>query len=137
AGNGPSPSASSRCFHAPGQHPHRLVALSRTLGRKAAMEMLLGGDTIDAARALQIGLVNRVVAACELRPTVQALAAQIAAKPARIVALGKAAFTRQIEMDLDHAYADAASVMVDNLSLPDAAEGIDAFLEKRPPNWCD
>ena len=99
--------------------------------------MLLLGDTIGAERALELGLVNRVVAPADLGSTVEALAGQIASKSSRVVAIGKAAFARQIEMSLDDAYAYTASVMVDNLLLPDAEEGIDALLEKRKPSWCD
>ncbi len=114
-----------------------MVALSRAVGRKAAMEMLLLGDTISAARALELGLVNRVVPAAELGPAVEAMADRIASKSAQVVAIGKAAFSRQSEMSLDDAYAYTTSVMVDNLSLPAAEEGIDAFLEKRQPSWRD
>ena len=113
------------------------VALSRAVGRKAAMEMLLTGEMVDAARARELGLVNRVVPAAELRQTVDALARTIAAKSALTLAIGKAAFYRQAELDLAAAYRYAAEVMTTNMLAHDAAEGIDAFLEKRAPVWCD
>jgi enoyl-CoA hydratase/carnithine racemase len=112
-----------------------MVALSRAVGRKAAMEMLLTGDLVDAARAREIGLVNRVVPEGKLDAAVRALAGQIAAKSPLTVAIGKAAFYRQAEMELDAAYAYAAEVMTRNMLARDAEEGIDAFLAKRPPVW--
>ncbi len=112
-----------------------MVALSRAVGRKAAMEMLLTGDLIDAARARELGLVNRVVPEAELDAAVAALAGQIAAKSPLTVAIGKDAFYRQAEMTLDAAYAYAAEVMTRNMLARDAAEGIDAFLARRPPVW--
>jgi enoyl-CoA hydratase/carnithine racemase len=112
-----------------------MVALSRAVGRKAAMEMLLTGDLVDALRAREIGLVNRVVPEGELDAAVLALAGQIAAKSPLTVAIGKAAFYRQAEMELDAAYAYAAEVMTRNMLARDAEEGIDAFLAKRPPVW--
>jgi enoyl-CoA hydratase/carnithine racemase len=112
-----------------------MVALSRNVGRKAAMEMLLTGDLIDAHRAREIGLVNRVVADAELDSASLALARQIAAKSPLTLAIGKEAFYRQAEMDLPAAYAYAAAVMTRNMLASDAAEGIDAFLQKRPPVW--
>jgi enoyl-CoA hydratase/carnithine racemase len=114
-----------------------MVALSRAVPRKAAMEMLLTGDMIDAVRAREIGLVNRVVAPEALDGAVAALAARIAGKSALTVAIGKEAFYRQAEMDLDAAYRYAAEVMTRNMMARDAAEGIDAFLEKRAPCWTD
>jgi len=112
-----------------------MVALSRNVGRKAAMEMLLTGDLISAERAREIGLVNRVVAEAELDAAVMALAGQIAAKSPHVLAIGKEAFYRQAEMDLDAAYRYAAETMTRNMLVRDAAEGIDAFLEKRMPTW--
>ena len=112
-----------------------MVALSRAVGRKAAMEMLLLGEMIDAAEARRIGLVNRVVPAEELDGTVRGLAARIAGKSGRVVAVGKAAFARQAEMGLEDAYAYTAEVMARNMAMADAAEGIDAFLEKREAVW--
>jgi len=114
-----------------------MVALSRNVGRKQAMEMLLTGDLIDAARAREIGLVNRVVPAAELDAATSALAAQIAGKSALTLAIGKEAFYRQADMDLDAAYRYAAEAMTRNMMARDAAEGIDAFLEKRAPAWTD
>jgi enoyl-CoA hydratase/carnithine racemase len=114
-----------------------MVAVSRNIGRKQAMEMLLTGDMIDAARAREMGLVNRVVAPGDLRGEVAALAGQIAGKSALTLAIGKEAFYHQAEMDLDAAYRYAAAVMTRNMEARDAAEGIDAFLEKRAPSWTD
>ncbi|HUC09765.1 MAG TPA: enoyl-CoA hydratase [Stellaceae bacterium] len=114
-----------------------MVALSRAVGRKAAMEMLLTGELIDAARACAIGLVNRVVPAAELSAAVDALARQIAGKSALTVAIGKEAFYRQAELDLAAAYRYAAEIMTTNMLAADAEEGIDAFLEKRAPVWRD
>jgi enoyl-CoA hydratase/carnithine racemase len=112
-----------------------MVALSRAVGRKAAMEMLLTGDLIDAARAREIGLINRVVPEAELDAATAALAGQIAAKSPLTLAIGKEAFYRQAEMDLAGAYAYAAEVMTRNMMARDAAEGIDAFIAKRAPVW--
>jgi enoyl-CoA hydratase/carnithine racemase len=114
-----------------------MVALSRAIGRKPAMEMLLTGDFIDAATARQLGLVNRVVPRAELRAATDALARQIAEKSLAAIALGKEAFYRQIEMDLSAAYAYTSEVMTANLQAADAEEGIDAFIEKRKPVWRD
>jgi len=114
-----------------------MVALSRAVGRKPAMEMLLTGELIDAASAKALGLVNRVVPAAELSAATSALAKQIAGKSAFIVKIGKEAFYRQAELGLDAAYRYAAEVMTTNMLAQDAAEGIDAFLEKRPPVWRD
>ena len=112
-----------------------MVALSRAVGRKTAMEMLLTGDLIPAARAREIGLVNRVVPEAELDDAVAALAGQIAGKSPLTLAIGKEAFYRQSEMGLEEAYRYASEVMVRNMMARDAAEGIDAFLAKRPPVW--
>jgi enoyl-CoA hydratase/carnithine racemase len=114
-----------------------MVALSRAVGRKAAMEMLLTGELIDAARASEIGLVNRVAPSGELRAEVDALAGEIAGKSALTLSIGKEAFYRQAELDLDAAYRYAAEVMTTNMLAADAGEGIDAFLAKRPPKWQD
>jgi enoyl-CoA hydratase/carnithine racemase len=111
------------------------VALSRAVGRKAAMEMLLTGELIDAARARELGLINRVVPEAGLDAAVTALASTIAAKSPLTLAIGKQAFYRQAEMDLQGAYAYAAEVMTRNMLARDAAEGIDAFIAKRPPVW--
>ena len=112
-----------------------MVALTRNVGRKAAMEMLLTGDLLDAVRAREIGLVNRVVPEAELASATLGLARQIAAKSPLTLAIGKEAFHRQAEMDLPAAYAYAAEVMTRNMLARDAGEGIDAFLAKRPPVW--
>ena len=112
-----------------------MVALSRAVPRKHAMEMLLTGDMIDAARARELGLVNRVVPEAELAAAATALAAQIAAKSPLTLAIGKQAFYRQAELPLADAYAYASAVMTRNMMAHDAAEGIDAFLAKRPPVW--
>jgi enoyl-CoA hydratase/carnithine racemase len=114
-----------------------MVALTRAVGRKAAMEMLLTGELIDAATARSLGLVNRVVPRSELREAVDALARQIAGKSAFTVAIGKEAFYRQAELDLAAAYHYAAEVMTTNMLARDAGEGIDAFLGKRAPVWYD
>jgi enoyl-CoA hydratase/carnithine racemase len=112
-----------------------MVALSRAVGRKAAMEMLLTGNLITAERARELGLVNRVVPAAELHRAVQTLAGQIAGKSPLTVAIGKEAFYRQAEMDLSSAYTYASEVMTRNMLARDAEEGIDAFLSKRKPQW--
>jgi enoyl-CoA hydratase/carnithine racemase len=114
-----------------------MVALSRAVGRKAAMAMLLTGETVDAAEAQRIGLVNRVVAAADLQSAAGRLAAAVADKSGAAVALGKRAFYQQAEMGLADAYAFASGVMAANMGLPDAAEGISAFLGKRDPVWAD
>jgi enoyl-CoA hydratase/carnithine racemase len=112
-----------------------MVALSRAVGRKAAMEMLLTGEMVDAERARQIGLVNRVVPDAALDDAVAALAARISASSPLTVSIGKEAFYRQAELGLDEAYAYASEVMTRNMLARDAEAGIDAFLEKRSPVW--
>lgn len=112
-----------------------MVALTRAVGRKAAMEMLLTGDMISAPRAREIGLVNTVVPGASLDHAVMNLATRIAAKSPLTLAIGKQAFQRQTEMDLASAYEFASQVMVQNMWSHDAEEGIDAFLEKRQPAW--
>jgi len=114
-----------------------MVALSRNVAPKHAMEMLLTGDVISAADALRIGLVNRVVSANELGPTVDDIASKIASKSMVTVKTGKEAFYRQTDMPLEDAYAYAARVMAENLLHRDAEEGIAAFIGKRPPHWSD
>jgi len=112
-----------------------MVALSRAVPRKQAMEMLLTGEMISAARALEIGLINRAVDADGLDSAVGALASIIVGKSPKILAIGKEAFYRQAEMGLADAYAYASEVMTKNMMARDAEEGIDAFIEKRPPKW--
>lgn len=112
-----------------------MVALSRSVGRKAAMEMLLTGDMVEAARARELGLVNRVVPEADLDDAVLALAGQIAAKSPLTLAIGKEAFYRQAEMGLDDAYAHASEVMTRNMMTNDAREGIGAFIDKRAACW--
>lgn len=112
-----------------------MVALSRNVPRKAAMEMLLTGEPIDAEEALRIGLVNRLVAPGSEREEALTLARKIAAKPALTLKIGKQAFYRQLELPLAQAYAYACEVMVENMLARDAEEGIAAFIEKREPKW--
>ncbi|MCC6891090.1 MAG: enoyl-CoA hydratase [Hyphomicrobiales bacterium] len=114
-----------------------MVALSRNVARKHAMEMLLTGESITAEEAARIGLVNRVVAAGTERAQALALARKIAAKSRHVVKIGKEAFYRQIDMDLARAYDHAVSVMVENMMAGDAVEGISAFVEKRAARWKD
>jgi len=114
-----------------------MVALSRNVSRKAAMEMLLTGDMVAADKAAQIGLINRVVAPGEERNAALALARQIASKSSYVVRIGKQAFYRQAEMGLAEAYRYAAEVMTENIMAHDAQEGICAFIEKRKPTWDD
>lgn len=113
-----------------------MVALSRNLSRKHAMEMLLLGDFIPAARVAELGLVNRVVPKDLLAPTTRGLARQIADKSPAAVRIGKRAFYEQAEMPLDEAYAFAGRVMAENMMARDAEAGIGAFVEKRSmPDW--
>ena len=112
-----------------------MVALSRAVGRKKAMEMLLTGELISAREALAEGLVNRVVPAAELTGATRALAEEIAAASPLVVGMGKQAFYRQLDLPLHEAYAYASQVMVANAALEDAQEGMCAFLEKRRPTW--
>jgi enoyl-CoA hydratase/carnithine racemase len=112
-----------------------MVALSRAVPRKQAMEMLLTGEPITAERAQAIGLINRVVPDDRLAEATLELARQIAAKSPLVLKIGKEAFYRQAEMDTAAAYAYASRVMTENMLARDAAEGIDAFIEKRMPLW--
>jgi enoyl-CoA hydratase/carnithine racemase len=114
-----------------------MVALSRNIPRKQAMEMLLTGEPVSAMTAREFGLVNRVVAAGAERDAAIALAQKVALKSAYTVKLGKAAFYRQAEMSLADAYRYAAEVMTENMMARDAEEGIGAFIEKREPKWQD
>ena len=113
-----------------------MVALTRAIPRKPAMEMLLTGELIDASTALAYGLVNRVVADGQLDTAVAELAAKIVAKSPYALAIGKEAFYRQAELGLEEAYAYASQVMTTNMLARDAEAGIDAFIAKRPmPDW--
>ena len=114
-----------------------MVALSRNVTRKHAMEMLLTGDIISAEKAAAIGLVNDVVAAGQEHARAIELARQVASKSSHVIGLGKAAFYRQIELPLAEAYAYASKVMTENMMARDAEEGICAFIEKRNPSWED
>ena len=111
------------------------VALSRNVPRKAAFEMLVTGDFVSAEQARELGLVNRVAAPEALDDEVEALVARIIAKPGVAVAMGKALFYRQVEVGIDSAYADAGATMATNMMDPCALEGVQAFIEKRPPEW--
>ena len=114
-----------------------MVAVSRKIGRKPMMEMLLLGEPVDAAEARRLGLVNRCVPDDALDDTVAVFARKIAGKSALTLRLGKEAFYRQADMSLEDAYAFCSEVMTRNMMAEDAAEGIDAFLEKRLPSWRD
>lgn len=111
------------------------VALSRNMGRKAAFEMLATGEFIDAETARLRGLVNRVVPAEQLDAEVEQLVASIVAKPRVALALGKALFYRQLESGLGAAYIDASQTMACNMMDDSALEGVQAFIDKRPPAW--
>jgi enoyl-CoA hydratase/carnithine racemase len=112
-----------------------MVALTRAIGRKRAMEMLLTGEMIDASTAAAWGLVNRVVAPDALESETRALAAQIASSASYVIGLGKAAFYAQIDLAQPKAYAYAKEVMSANAIAADAQEGMSAFVSKRPPAW--
>lgn len=134
--------AESAQFSTPGVHiglfcSTPMVALSRNVAHKHAMEMLLTGENVLAPRAAEIGLVNKAVALEELPRVTWEVALKIAMKSQATVATGKSAFYTQCEMPLSEAYLYASEVMVDNMLARDASEGIGAFLEKRPPNWQD
>ena len=113
-----------------------MVALSRNLSNKHAMQMLLTGDLIDAQNAYRMGLVNEVVDAKQLATKTMELARKIASKSPLTVAIGKEAYYRQAELPLSEAYDYTKDVMVRNLEARDAQEGISAFIEKRHPVWC-
>ena len=112
-----------------------MVALSRNIGRKQAFEMLSTGAFIDTDRALDLGLINRAVAPEDLAAETRTLAETVATKLGAAVSIGKRAFYDQLEMPLDAAYAHTGAVMVENMLWRDTAEGISAFLDKRPPEW--
>ena len=111
------------------------VALSRNLPRKAAFEMLVTGEFIDAERARTLGLVNRVAAPDQLDAEVQRLVTAIVAKPPVALAAGKSLFYRQLETGIEAAYADAVRTMACNMMDESALEGVQAFIDKRPPRW--
>ncbi len=134
--------AESAQFSTPGVHiglfcSTPMVALSRNVSNKHAMEMLLTGDMTSAARAAEIGLVNRVVSEDMLQAAVLEMAGKIASKSSMTLATGKRAFYAQREMPLSQAYDYASQVMVENMMARDAEEGIGAFIEKRQPRWQD
>jgi len=112
-----------------------MVALTRAIGRKRALEMLLTGQMVDAHTAADWGLINRVVPAAELEAESRKLAAKVAEASSLVVALGKQAFYAQIDLDQPKAYAYAKEAMSRNALAADAQEGISAFLGKRPPCW--
>jgi enoyl-CoA hydratase/carnithine racemase len=114
-----------------------MVALSRNIARKHAMEMLLTGEAVSAEDAYRMGLINRVVNPGEEREKALEFAHQIAGKSSHIVKIGKEGFYRQAEMNLAEAYQYVSEVMVDNLMARDAKEGLNAFIEKREPKWED
>ena len=134
--------ANTAQFSTPGVHiglfcSTPMVALSRNVANKHAMEMLLTGDMTSASRAAEIDLVNRAVAPEELRQATMEIARKIASKSSMTLAIGKAAYYAQREMSLSDAYAYASGVMVENMLARDAEEGIGAFIEKRAPRWQD
>ncbi len=112
-----------------------MVALSRNIARKRAMALLTLGELMSAEEAEQAGLVNRVVAPGELEQAADDMAARLAARPGAVLALGKQAFYRQLEMPLDSAYDFTGKVIVENMLMDDAVEGIGAFIDKREPKW--
>jgi len=114
-----------------------MVALSRNIGRKRAMELLTTGLLMNAQEAMSAGIVNNTCADDELTRVTHQLAAKLAERSQAVLALGKKAFYEQLEMPLEQAYQHTSKVIVDNMMMRDAAEGIGAFLEKRKPEWSD
>ena len=114
-----------------------MVALSRNIHKKNAMEMLLTGDFIDSEKAKEIGLINNVFPQQSLASEVNKLAEKIASKSSMTVSIGKEAFYAQAEMSLSDAYKYTSKIMKNNLLKHDAKEGIEAFIEKRSPGWKD
>ena len=112
-----------------------MVPLSRTVGKKQAMEMLLTGDLINANKALNIGLINNVFKTEELEKNVMKIANKIASKSSNTIKIGKDAFYKQKDMSLEDAYDFTSQIMTENMLSEDSEEGINAFLEKRQPNW--
>jgi enoyl-CoA hydratase/carnithine racemase len=132
--------ARSAWFATPGVHiglfcSTPMVPLSRNVGRKQAMEMLLLGDKVEAEQAEAWGLINKVVDDQKLDETIAVMTAKLTSKSALTLAIGKQAFYEQIDMDVEAAYAYASQTMTRNMLARDAKEGIDAFLEKRDPKW--
>ena len=132
--------AEEASFATPGVHiglfcSTPMVALSRNVPRKKAMQMLLTGEMVSAQQAVEWGLLNQAIPLSELKPATIKMAELIASKPASTVKIGKEAFYKQAEMGLADAYDYAASVMTQNMLERDAEEGIGAFIEKRSPNW--
>ena len=111
------------------------VAISRVIGRKHAMEMLLSGDMFSAEDAYRFGLVNKIVSSDDLDVSVWETAKNIASRSSLTISMGKEGFYRQLDMDLEDAYSYTSDVMARNMTAPDAQEGVDAFLEKRKPEW--
>ncbi len=111
------------------------VAISRVIGRKHAMEMLLSGDMFSAEDAYRFGLVNKIVSSDDLDVSVWETAKNIDSRSSLTISIGKDGFYRQLGMDLDDAYSCTSEVMARNMTAPDAQEGVDAFLEKRKPEW--
>ncbi len=114
-----------------------MVALSRNIGRKRAMQLLTTGELIDAHEAMSAGIINRICRDEELSDVTTKLALSVARQSRAVLALGKKAFYQQIEQPIDEAYALTSNVIVDNMMMDDAKEGISAFLEKRTPEWSD
>ena len=114
-----------------------MVALSRTVSNKHSMEMLLNGDLISSKKAAEIGLINEVINDNDLESIVLEKALKISKKSSMTLKIGKQAFYNQINMNLSEAYDYASNVMVENMLKIDAEEGIDAFINKRNPNWQD
>tara|TARA_B100000579_G_scaffold328939_1_gene278981 strand:+ start:3721 stop:4524 length:804 start_codon:yes stop_codon:yes gene_type:complete len=114
-----------------------MVALSRNIGKKDAMQMLLTGDMVSAKKAKEMGLINDVVNKNELSSAVRELSEKIASKSSMTIKTGKKAFYAQVEMDLSEAYEYTSKIMTKNLIQHDAMEGINAFIDKRLPNWKD
>ena len=112
-----------------------MVALSRNISRKAAMEMLLTGEPIDSKTAVEIGLINKAVDAELLDPSIRVLCESIIKKSPLTLSIGKEAFYKQLEMNIEEAYSYTSAVMTKNMMTDDAEEGIDAFLQKRAPMW--